>query len=155
MNLSCEKWRARATADLSPILQTIQNCLFFYKALWSLHSSPEFVRAWTPLAEMSISYEDTRQGVGKQYPTPSAELCKPGTLSHTHTHTHPCPGGHPHASRTRGLHESWQSLPGNLPSPLTDLTSCLWHPGLLLGWACLRLTRLEMNHKPFLRQSHS
>ena len=86
MNLSCEKWRARATADLSPILQTIHNCLFFHKALWSLHSSPEFVRAWTLLAEMSISYEDTRQGVGKQYPTPSAELCKPGMLSHTHTH---------------------------------------------------------------------
>ena len=113
MNLSCDKWLGRATADLSPILQTLPNCLFFHRAPWSLHGSPEFVRAWTPLAEMSISYEDTRLGVGKQYPTASAELCKPGILSHTHT---PCALlCHPHASQTRGLHESWQSLPGNLP----------------------------------------
>ena len=86
MNLSCDKWRRRATADLSPILQTLHNCLFFHRALWSLHGSPEFVRAWTPLAEMSISYKDTRLGVGKQY---SQQVLSCANQACCHTHTHP------------------------------------------------------------------
>lgn len=84
MNLSSDKWRGRATADLSPILQILPNCLFFHRALWSLHGSPEFVRAWTSLAEMRTQDWEWGSSTPQQMLSCANQAC-------CHTHTAPVP----------------------------------------------------------------